>query len=77
MSSADSQTPFIGSTSMNQGDHTTTVDHEKVTEKAQLPDTGHATQNNGLIGAVAAMLAGLGLLKKSKRDKKKTTKSNK
>nr|WP_275113350.1 LPXTG cell wall anchor domain-containing protein [Staphylococcus chromogenes] len=77
MSSSESQAPFIGSTSMNQGDNTTTAQQAKVTEKAQLPDTGQATSNNGLVGAVAAMLAGLGLLRKSKKDKKKVTKSNK
>ncbi|WP_206167739.1 LPXTG cell wall anchor domain-containing protein [Staphylococcus rostri] len=50
---------------------TDTTQHSKHdTAKGQLPDTGHASATNqsGVIGAVAAMLAGLGLIKKSKKD---------
>ncbi|MCO4353990.1 LPXTG cell wall anchor domain-containing protein [Staphylococcus agnetis] len=54
-----------------------TSNDNKVTKTDALPDTGQATQNGGLIGAVAAMLAGLGLLKRSKKDQKKVRKSNK
>ncbi|WP_228446210.1 MULTISPECIES: LPXTG cell wall anchor domain-containing protein [Staphylococcaceae] len=35
-----------------------------------LPDTGQTTSQSGLFAAVAAMFAGLGLLRKSKKDKK-------
>ncbi|MBA8764683.1 LPXTG cell wall anchor domain-containing protein [Staphylococcus coagulans] len=34
-----------------------------------LPDTGQTTSQSGLFAAVAAMFAGLGLLRKSKKDK--------
>ncbi|WP_338322859.1 LPXTG cell wall anchor domain-containing protein [Staphylococcus xylosus] len=44
-------------------------------EKVQLPDTGKDTQNsNGLIGAALAMLAGIGLIRKSKKNKKENRK---
>lgn len=35
-----------------------------------LPDTGQSSNHTGLFGAVLAMLAGLGLIKRSKKDKK-------
>ncbi|WP_198618377.1 LPXTG cell wall anchor domain-containing protein [Staphylococcus canis] len=37
--------------------------------KEALPETGQASNNNGLLGAFAAMLAGLGLIKKSRKDR--------
>lgn len=45
-----------------------TSTHDKVSE---LPDTGNNENNRrGLIPAVAAMLAGLGLFKRKKKDNK-------
>ncbi|WP_449157194.1 LPXTG cell wall anchor domain-containing protein [Staphylococcus rostri] len=41
--------------------------------KAQLPETGQAAPENnyGLMGGAAALLGGLGLLKRSKKEKQK------
>ncbi|WP_019167090.1 LPXTG cell wall anchor domain-containing protein [Staphylococcus delphini] len=41
-----------------------------------LPDTGQTSSQAGLFGAVAAMLTGMGLLKKSKKDKDDETSSD-
>ncbi|WP_439848973.1 LPXTG cell wall anchor domain-containing protein [Staphylococcus hyicus] len=54
-----------------------TSNDNQVTKKDALPDTGQTAHNGGLIGAVGAMLAGLGLLKRSKKDQKKVRKSSK
>lgn len=41
-----------------------------------LPDTGQTSSKAGLFGAVAAMLTGMGLLKKSKKEKDDETSSD-
>ncbi|MBY7664287.1 LPXTG cell wall anchor domain-containing protein [Staphylococcus agnetis] len=77
LTTSESQTPQLDSTAINNDVNKVTSNDNKVTKTDALPDTGQATQNGGLIGAVAAMLAGLGLLKRSKKDQKKVRKSNK
>ncbi|WP_158001743.1 LPXTG cell wall anchor domain-containing protein [Staphylococcus microti] len=38
--------------------------------KEQLPETGQSSENSyGLMGGVAALLGGMGLLRKSKKEK--------
>nr|WP_232772343.1 LPXTG cell wall anchor domain-containing protein [Staphylococcus succinus] len=64
-----------GSTSLNgvvvtsqEGSETINNNEEKV---VSLPNTGKNSKNEtGLIAAALTMLAGLGLIKKSKKDKK-------
>ncbi|MDO5376305.1 MAG: LPXTG cell wall anchor domain-containing protein [Staphylococcus rostri] len=51
---------------------TETQGEQQATAKGQLPETGQATtpNNGGLIAGAAAMLGGLGLLRRSKKDQK-------
>ncbi|GGI43469.1 LPXTG cell wall anchor domain-containing protein [Mammaliicoccus stepanovicii] len=39
--------------------------------QGSLPDTGEAKERTGLFGAVLSMLVGLGLIKKTRKDKGK------
>ncbi|MCG7339001.1 LPXTG cell wall anchor domain-containing protein [Staphylococcus sp. ACRSN] len=56
----------------NNGSESAVKNHK---EKVELPDTGKDTENsNGLVGATLAMLAGLGLIRKSRKNKKESKK---
>ncbi|QHW38331.1 LPXTG cell wall anchor domain-containing protein [Staphylococcus ursi] len=63
---------MTSSESMQLPSHNTaqSTDKQAQVTKETLPDTGQATSQSGLFGAVAAMLAGIGLIKKSRKDKK-------
>ncbi|MEJ7542285.1 LPXTG cell wall anchor domain-containing protein [Staphylococcus intermedius] len=66
-----------GSTSLSHTDSTGTSDDMRTTKKdgnaqrnTELPETGEdGTSQNGLMAGVVALLAGLGLMKKKKKDK--------
>ncbi|MCW0985932.1 LPXTG cell wall anchor domain-containing protein [Staphylococcus gallinarum] len=60
------------SVTSNNGSESAVNSHK---EKVELPDTGKDTDNrNGLVGATLAMLAGLGLIRKSRKNKKESKK---
>nr|WP_269668897.1 LPXTG cell wall anchor domain-containing protein [Staphylococcus gallinarum] len=60
------------SVTSNNGSESAVNSHK---EKVELPDTGKDTDNrNGLVGATLAMLAGLGLIRKSSKNKKESKK---
>lgn len=63
---------MMSSESIQLPSHNTaqSTDKQAQVTKATLPDTGQATSQSGLFGAVAAMLAGIGLIRKSRKDKK-------
>ncbi|EHV5281694.1 LPXTG cell wall anchor domain-containing protein [Staphylococcus pseudintermedius] len=49
-------------------------DEQHATNKVEkLPDTGQSTTQTGLLGGVGALLTGLGLLKKSRKQKDEET----
>ncbi|WP_206167669.1 LPXTG cell wall anchor domain-containing protein [Staphylococcus muscae] len=58
------------SMSQSQATHSTSMTDSA---KGELPETGQATSDNnyGLMGGVAALLAGLGLFRKSKKGQNK------
>ncbi|EHD5217870.1 TPA: LPXTG cell wall anchor domain-containing protein [Staphylococcus pseudintermedius] len=52
-------------------------DEQHATNKVEkLPDTGQSTTQTGLLGGVGALLTGLGLLKKSRKQKDEETSSH-
>jgi len=71
ISASQSVTSDQTSTNMIQPDNQNSEQASLQDKVNQLPDTGNNENNRrGLIPAIAAMLAGLGLIKRKKKDNK-------